>query len=95
MAPSGHLGAKEHAIERPAAPATIPLWSLTRFVGAGLGRGLRRCRERAAVRQEVLADQAGLYRNYVGLLERGERNASAKLLIALAHALTICSGDLF
>lgn len=54
-----------------------------------LGRGIRACRERAGLSQEELAHRAGLHRNHVGFLERGERNAKAKTLIALAQAMGI------
>lgn len=60
-----------------------------------LGRGIRQCRERLNVSQEELAARAGLHRNYIGLLERGERNASAKTLITLARALNVGPGDLW
>lgn len=52
-----------------------------------IGRAIRRCRSAAKLSQEDLAERAGLHRNYVGLVERGERNASAKTLIAIARAL--------
>jgi transcriptional regulator with XRE-family HTH domain len=52
-----------------------------------LGRGLRACRVASGLSQEELAARAGLHRNYVGLLQRGERNPSAKALIQLARAL--------
>lgn len=57
-----------------------------------LGRGIRACRERAGLSQEELAGRAGLHRNYVGLLERGERNATARTLILLARTLGVRPG---
>ena len=60
-----------------------------------LGRGIRRHRLKASLSQEELADRAGLHRNYVGFLERGERNAPAKTLITLARALGVRPTDLW
>ena len=60
-----------------------------------LGRGIRRCREGIGVSQEELAHRAGLHRNYIGLLERGERNASAKTLVAIAISLGVLPAALW
>jgi transcriptional regulator with XRE-family HTH domain len=58
-----------------------------------LGRGIRACRRRRGLSQEELAEQADLSRNYVGLLERGERNASATALINIARALRVSPAE--
>jgi transcriptional regulator with XRE-family HTH domain len=60
-----------------------------------LGRGVRRCRKRVGLSQEELAERAGLHRNYVGLVERGERNATAAALLALARALQVPPAELW
>jgi len=60
-----------------------------------LGNGIRRCRVRRGLSQERLAEVADLHRNYIGLLERGERNPSAGTLIAIARALGVSPRDLW
>lgn len=48
---------------------------------------LRRFREAADLSQEDLASHAQLHRNYVGLLERGERTPTILIVDRLAKAL--------
>lgn len=60
-----------------------------------LGKRIRALRKEAKLTQEELAERAGLSANYVGEIERGERNPSALALFALARGLGVQPGTLF
>ena len=69
----------------------VPLPSIK----ALFGRSVRALREERGYSQEQLAERAGLHRNYVGGIERGERNVAIENIAKLAKALSVRSRDLF
>lgn len=60
-----------------------------------LGREVRRLRKAADLSQEDLAGLSGLHVNYVGGVERGERNVGVKALLRLAQGLCVHPSELF
>ena len=56
-------------------------------IATRFGAVLKRRREAAGKSQEALAAEAGLHRNYVGLLERGRQVPSILVVEKLAAAL--------
>jgi len=48
---------------------------------------IRRNRLAKGLSQEALAEAAGIHHTYVGLLERGKRNATIEIAARLARAL--------
>jgi transcriptional regulator with XRE-family HTH domain len=60
-----------------------------------LGARVRQCRLAMGWSQEDFAFQSELHRNYIGGVERGERNVSALNLIRLAKTLKVSVGDFF
>lgn len=59
------------------------------------GKSIRALRESRGYSQEELAERAGLHRNYVGGIERGERNVGLENIGKLAKALAVRTRDLF
>ena len=59
------------------------------------GKAIRALREDRGYSQEELAERAGLHRNYVGGVERGERNVALENIVKLAGALSVRTKDLF
>ena len=57
-------------------------------------RNLRAARLNAGFSQEEMAARAGLHRNYVGSVERGERNISIDNMEKLANSLSVQLIDL-
>jgi transcriptional regulator with XRE-family HTH domain len=56
---------------------------------ASIGKQVRKLRLERGLSQEKLAELADLHRNYVGGVERGERNIAIINIVALARALRV------
>jgi transcriptional regulator with XRE-family HTH domain len=60
-----------------------------------LGRTLREVRGEQRLSQEELSLQTGVHRNYIGGIERGERNPSVTAISTLCDALGLKLSELF
>lgn len=61
----------------------------------GLGNALRDARADGRISQEELGLRTGVHRNYIGGIERGERNPSVTTIAVLADALGMKMSELF
>lgn len=58
------------------------------------GDRIRELRKSRGLSQEELAELAGLHRNYIGGIERGERNIALLNIVRLAKALGVSPSEL-
>jgi transcriptional regulator with XRE-family HTH domain len=58
------------------------------------GERVRRLRMAKGLSQEKLAELSGLHRNYIGGVERGERNIAILNIFKLSEALEISPSEL-
>lgn len=58
------------------------------------GRRIRQLRKNDNLSQEQLAEITGLHRNYIGMVERGERNPSLLNINILAQAFQLSLSQL-
>jgi transcriptional regulator with XRE-family HTH domain len=59
------------------------------------GKRVKDLRQAKGISQEELAELSGFHRNYIGMLERGERNISLKNITVIAKTFKMSVRDLF
>jgi transcriptional regulator with XRE-family HTH domain len=58
------------------------------------GEAIRLRRNELGLSQEDLAERCNLHRNYIGGIERGERNVALKNILKLAQGLELLPSEL-
>lgn len=59
------------------------------------GAHIRKLRIERGMSQEQLAERAQVHRTYIGMLERGEKNATITTLVKISTALNVSINQLF
>ena len=59
------------------------------------GQRVRDLRARLELSQEELAERTGLHRNYIGGIERGERNVAILNIVRVAAGLEVTLAEMF
>jgi XRE family transcriptional regulator, regulator of sulfur utilization len=72
----------------------MPTTSRNPVRALAFGETVRTLREDSGVAQEALALEAGMYRSYLGKLERGEKQPSLDLVFRLAVVLSVTPAEL-
>ena len=60
-----------------------------------LGLKIRVERQKQKISQEKLAELSNLNRNFIGMIERGERNTTVENVFKIARALNVKPSNLF
>lgn len=60
-----------------------------------LGDRIRNIRKQQGMSQELLGERSGLHTNYIGQVERGEKNVTVESLERIANGLNISLEQLF
>lgn len=68
---------------------------MRRRLPIAIGHRVRDLRLQLKISQEELAERADLHRNYVGSVERGERDIGITALARLADALEVTLSEFF
>lgn len=58
------------------------------------GQRVRLIRHEKELSQEELADRAGVHRTYIGMIERGEKNATIVTIVKISGALGVQAMEL-
>jgi len=58
-----------------------------------IGKELRRARKEAGLSQEELAEEAGVHRTYISLLERDVKSPTVDVLLRICGALEMKASD--
>lgn len=58
------------------------------------GEKMQKIRKAQGISQEELAAKLAMHKNYIGMVERGERNPTIRTLYKIAKALKVNSSEL-